>query len=134
MSFNPSDFGFEQVKDGNRGGGKKDYCYIRLSNRGRGRGRAAVLCLDEETTDVCQELFGARVGVAIDDKCRIVLYKGTMRKLSKTNGKNLKKSISLETETERVRGVLGEFNVYKYDSKIYAKGEAILLSPIEVMS
>lgn len=133
MSFNPSDFGFEQVKVGNRGGDKKDYCYIRLSNREKGRRKAAVLCLDEETTDICQELFGASVGVAIDDRCRIVLYKGTMRKLSKANGKNVKKSISLETETERINGVLGDFNVYKYDSKIYAKGEAILLSPIEAV-
>lgn len=133
MTFNPEEFGFKQISTTHRGGRVKDYCYIRMSSNGRGEpGRLTpVLCLDEETTDLALELFGANCNVAFDENCRIVIYQGNTRKLSISNkrSKAKKATIAMDTERGRITSVLGDFRYYRYDSKIYAKGEAILLTP-----
>lgn len=134
MAFNPEEFGFKQISVTHHGGQVRDYCYIRMSSNGRSQHNriTPVLCLDEETTDLALELFGVRCNIAFDENCRIVIYRGNARKLSINNrkAKTKKATIAMDTERNRIDSVLGDFRYYKYDSKIYAKGEAILLTPV----
>lgn len=129
MAFNPSAFGFKTVES-SIGPKRRDFCYVRMSKDRNGK-KAAILCLDEETTAVAREMFGDRVGVGIDDRCRIVIYRGDARTLSRytRTEKMDKATISLASETETFRDCLGMFKAYEFTPRIYAKGEAILLSP-----
>lgn len=121
--FNPADFGFKPIDDTTTSHTRRDYCYLRRRVKD-----GIVLVLDEETTDFCKELFGSTVSVATDENGKIVLYNGKMRKLSKAGG-NKRCAISMDVEWKKLTSILGEFKIYEYDSKIYAKGEAILLVP-----
>lgn len=134
MAFNPKDFGFEPISTKHGSRIIRNYCYLRYGLNGKKTSgdtrNAIVLALDEETTDCARELFGATVGISINDKGQIVLYEGKDRRLS-ANRASVKAQISLYTECEKLCAILGEFTIYRYESKIYAKGEAILLTPVE---
>lgn len=132
--FNPEEFGFKIV--GSSGGDRgKNFCYLRISHRTEGDRREANvrLVLDEETTDCALELFGDRVNVAVDESGRVVLYKGKSRKLARVSKSKGKRVISLCSECDFLLSLFGMDTVTEYTAKIWAKGEAILLTPKDSM-
>ena len=123
MGFNPKDHGFAPVGSTMR---DSTYCYVRIGRHGK-YGRATLM-LDAWNTAAASRMFGDRVGVAIDDAGRIVLYAGTARKLSKVANTD-RASVSIDVERGRLVGALGKFSVMRYDAEPFAGGEAILLTP-----
>ena len=125
--FDPSEYGFEVVSGVKSGG--VDYPYLHISWT-KDTPVAMMLRLDKDTTDMCRDLFGERAGVAINQIGLIVLYVGNSRKLSTNAKKPSKAAISLDTEISKILAILGKFSDYKYKTKIYADGQAVLLSPV----
>ena len=131
----PANYGFKEVERyGKSGGGKTDKDYILLAavKNGGYRGRGANVILSKDTTDTILELFGNNLSVSTDENGRILLAKGNSRKLSVSQNKKYKRGqVSLYTETKHLMDIFGEFRHVYLDAKLFANGNAILLTPEE---
>lgn len=130
--FDPKALGFTEVANGFGTGGSKmqGMCYLHIGRRRKTREVHDLrVMLDDVTTSIARGMFGERCGVAIDDRARIVLYKGSSRKIMQ--GKSLDRGmISVDAERRKLLAILGtSFTNYEYEAKMWAKGEAILLTP-----
>lgn len=130
--FDPKALGFTEVTNGFGGGGKATdgMCYLHVGRRRNTREvHGTRIMLDDVTTSIARGMFGERCGVATDDHARIVLYNGTSRKIMTAKSTD-RGQISLDAEQKKLLAILGtSFTNYEYEPKMWAKGEAILLTP-----
>ena len=129
--FDPTVFGFDTSFNGTSARGRrssgKDYVRF-VKAKDKKYGRQAVLSLSADTSEFVIELIGKTVNFAIDGKGRIVLYKGKSRVVSKSH-KTSRHSVAIATATDRLDSLYGKHTVVYLKASLYAKGEALLLTP-----
>ena len=126
LKFDPKSMGFNLVIDSRRRTSMSgDYLLVTKHDGGKA---ALVLSLSEETGDNAAILFGDRCNIAFNEENgKICIYSGKARSIGKRYGKRY--VISIGAEYRAVKRMFGEFKRLYFDAKVWAGGQAILLTP-----
>lgn len=132
IPFDPADFGFDARYNakGKSGGRKpKDADYLIVSIGKDGNPEKMKLILRESTANLIDEIIGERLDFALDDKGRILVYKGSSRAMSRRDSKRSKCEISMGTMVADYCKLFGVFRRAYMQADVFAGGRAILFTP-----
>ena len=107
--------------------GSMERDYIRCSV-GKNNKPQMHLSLCDDTANFVRALSGERCDMWINDNGQILLCKGNEFKLSKHKG-SWRSTISAASITKQINAMYGDFRRLDLAAKVYAKGNAVLLTP-----